>query len=76
MRDTMAPSLASTKAPSARVTESTVGMAMGMPPTIITSMLVRVGQLPVGGGGGGGQRGGCEAKMGCGQACTVCSCVG
>mmetsp|Transcript_545 Transcript_545/g.1474 ORF Transcript_545/g.1474 Transcript_545/m.1474 type:complete len:379 (-) Transcript_545:931-2067(-) len=44
MRATMAPSLASLKAPRARVTDSTVGMAMGMPPTMMTSMLVRVGQ--------------------------------
>lgn len=34
---------ASLKAPSASVTDKTVGMAMGMPPTMITSMLVRVG---------------------------------
>ena len=44
MRATMAPSLASLYAPSARVTLSTVGMAMGMPPTMMTSMLVSVGQ--------------------------------
>lgn len=37
MRDTIAPSFASVKAPSARVTDSTVGMAMGMPPTMMTS---------------------------------------
>lgn len=48
MRDTIAPSLASVKAPRARVTDSTVGIAMGMPPTTITSMLVRVGQPPAG----------------------------
>lgn len=46
MRDTMAPSLARVKAPRARVTDSTVGMAIGIPPTTITSMLVRVGQPP------------------------------
>ena len=44
MRATMAPSLASLKAPRANVTDSTVGMAIGMPPTTITNMFVRVGQ--------------------------------
>lgn len=44
MRATIAPSLASSLAPSASVTERTVGMAMGIPPTMMTSRLVRVGQ--------------------------------
>ena len=42
----MAPSLASLKAPRAKVTDSTVGMAIGMPPTTITSKLTSVGQPP------------------------------
>jgi hypothetical protein len=33
-------------APSASVTDSTVGMAIGIPPTMITSKLVRVGHSP------------------------------
>lgn len=35
-------------APSARVTDSTVGIAMGMPPTMMTSRFVSVGHWPVG----------------------------
>jgi hypothetical protein len=38
-------------APSASVTDSTVGIAMGMPPTMMTSRLVRVGHMPGGWGG-------------------------
>jgi hypothetical protein len=44
MRATIAPSFANAEAPSANVTLKTVGIAMGMPPTTMTSTLSRVGQ--------------------------------
>ena len=39
--------LARRAAPRARVTDSTTGMAMGMPPTMMTSLLVSVGHSSV-----------------------------
>ena len=52
-------------APSARVTDSTVGMAMGMPPTMMTSRLVRVGHSSA-----------CVCLCVCVRACVcVCVCV-